>query len=84
MENNFINWSDLSREEKIKAIQSVPGRFSRERLSHAKDRLKATVRLLEGNQSEISRCWRILLGNFIVNEPEQVAEYCKILAEKGE
>lgn len=79
---DFRDFGKMSERERMEAIHSVPG-TDHTRLDMAQEKVKQTDKLLEGNPQAKRLCHHIALGYYVLNTPEQMAEYCIALVKKG-
>lgn len=72
-------WSMMSLEER-KAARAQRGRYStQEKMDTC---LRETLGLLSGDAAATEQAWKIAWGNYLVNTPDEIADYCKAEAKR--
>ncbi len=70
-------WKDLSFERQMEILKNL----GREQVDEtAKKCFFETARLLEGDELAAHMVWKPFVNDFLINTPEEVAEYCRSLA----
>lgn len=70
----MIIFENLSSEEKKEAIYSY-GYTDDERRRIIATRLADVLWILDGNMKAHHMAWSLPVGNYLINEPEEIAEY---------
>lgn len=71
-------WRSLSPEERRNARDRVPGIFNREDVML--ECLFTTLEMLEGSPPAQVIARKVTWGNYLINTPEEIAEYCRAAA----
>lgn len=71
------DWRRMTTEER-KAARAGRSYFTCKELMDAC--LRDTLALLTGDPFATARAWKIAYGCYLVNTPEEIAAYCKVLA----
>ncbi len=70
-------WKNLSFEEQMEIMKNL----GREQVDEtAKKCFFETARLLEDDELAVRMVWKPFVNDFLINTPEEVAEYCRSLA----
>lgn len=76
-------FESLSKEERKEFI-SAANVATRDRNKVISEHLKEVLTMLEGNMKAHHMAWKIPVGNYLINEPTEIAQYLLLKAGESE
>lgn len=77
----MIIFENLNREEKEEAIY-LYGYTDDDRRRIISTKLAGVLRILDGNMKAHHMAWSLPVGNYLINEPKEIAEYLILKAKE--